>query len=268
MKIEIKNRWTGTIIFEGDFESLAPAVKEALKKITSLRDADLCGADLCGANLRGADLRGANLCGASLWGASLCGANVCDASLCGANLRGANLSDADLRDASLCDADLRGASLRGANLRGADLCGANLRGASLRDADLRGANLRGANVCDADLPGANLRGYRDDLWAVVSYSPCEAQGLRDRIADGKIDGSTYTGECACLSGSLEAEAKIHNRIFNSDLRDSSRPIEKFFLAIKIGDKPSKSQFAKLALEWVDQWLELQRRGAECNFGAK
>ena len=56
IKIEIKNRWTGNILFEylSENNTIKKTVSEAIKS-----EADLCGADLCGA-----DLRGANLCGA------------------------------------------------------------------------------------------------------------------------------------------------------------------------------------------------------------
>ncbi len=42
-------------------------------------------------------------------------------------------------------------------------------------------------------------------------------------------------------------------------RDSSRLIERFFLGIKKGDTPENSQFSKLALEWVDEFLLLIER---------
>ena len=161
IKISIKNRWTGSILFEYSSvdNTLAKTVLEALKGDAYLRDADLRGADLrdadlrdanlYGANLYGADLRGANLYGADLRGADLYGANLYGANLYGADLRGADLRDADLREA-----DLRRADLRGADLYGADLYGANQYGANLYGADLRGANLRGANLRGADLYGA------------------------------------------------------------------------------------------------------------------
>lgn len=73
IKISIKSRWTGSILFEYSSvdNTLAKTVTEALKG-----GAYLCGADLCGADLRGADLRNANLRGANLRGANLCGANL------------------------------------------------------------------------------------------------------------------------------------------------------------------------------------------------
>ena len=131
IKIEIRNRWTGSVVFEYTKEgnTITETVLDAIRRGADLRDADLCGANLRDANLRGADLRGANLRDANLCDADLCDANLCGANLCGADLYGADLCDANLSGANLRDADLRGADLRGANLYGADLRGANLRNA-------------------------------------------------------------------------------------------------------------------------------------------
>lgn len=131
IKIEIRNRWTGSVVFEYTKEgnTITETVLDAIR-----RGADLHSADLCDANLRGSNLRCANLCDvdlrdADLRGANLCGADLYGADLCDANLRDADLCNADLRGANLCDADLRGANLYGADLRSTDLCGANLRDA-------------------------------------------------------------------------------------------------------------------------------------------
>ena len=142
IKISIKSRWTGSILFEYSSvgNTLAKTVTEALKGGANLRGADLRGADLYGADLREAVLRGADLYGADLYGA---------------DLRGANLYGADLREADL----------RGANLRGAVLYGANLR-----EADLRGAVLHDATLCDADLCGADLRDAKG------TYMACPTDG--------------------------------------------------------------------------------------------
>ena len=141
IKIEIKNRWTGNILFEylSENNTIKKTVSEAIKSEANLRRANLCGADLCGADLCGADLYGADLRRANLRRADLCGADLCRADLYGADLRGADLYEANLRRANLY-----GANLRRANLRGADLCGADLCGA-----DLCGADLYGADLCEA-----------------------------------------------------------------------------------------------------------------------
>ena len=119
IKIEIRNRWTGSVVFEYTKEgnTITETVLDAIRRGANLRDADLRGADL-----RDADLCGAYLCGAYLCGANLRGADLRDADLCGAYLRDANLRDADLRDADLRDANLCDANLCDANLCDAKGC--------------------------------------------------------------------------------------------------------------------------------------------------
>ena len=226
--MQILNRWTDAVLWEGDAGTVAEAVYAALKG-----GADLGGADLGGANLGGADLGGADLGGANLRGADLGGAD-----LGGANLRGADLGGANLRDA-----DLRGADLRGADLRGADLGDANLRGADLGD--------------------ANLAPIRDDLWAVLSAAPSEVPGLLAAIREGRIDGSTYEGECACLVGTIEHVAGAPHNTLPILKPNSSRPAEMFFLGINQGDTPETNQFAQLAADWIEDWLTRMR----ATFGA-
>jgi hypothetical protein len=105
MKIEIKDRRYGKVLFTTDAETLSAAVLIAIKAKANLGGANLSGADLGGADLGGADLSGADLRSA--------------------DLRSANLSGADLRSADLSSANLSGADLRGADLSGADLSGAS-----------------------------------------------------------------------------------------------------------------------------------------------
>ncbi|HDR9834255.1 TPA: pentapeptide repeat-containing protein [Burkholderia multivorans] len=255
MKIEILNCWTLKVIFEYEADSMKIAVEMACKQGTNLRGADLRGADLRGADLRGANLRGADLSGANLRGADLRDADLSDADLRGADLRDADLSDADLRGADLSGANLRGADLSGANLRGAYLRGANLRGANLRGADLRGANLRGADLSDAD-----LLPIKADFIEVISQAPREVPALIDALKAGRVDGSTYSGECACLVGTIANARGID--VYSAELgipKDESRPAERFFLAIRKGDTPETNAASKLALEWAETWLDTQRK---------
>ena len=86
MKIEIKHRYTGAVIFSLDEDGLT--IKRTVEKAVEAK-IDLGGADLRGAYLGGADLGGADLRGADLRGAYLRGADLGDAYLRGAYLRGA-----------------------------------------------------------------------------------------------------------------------------------------------------------------------------------
>jgi hypothetical protein len=201
---QIKSRWTDSILFEGEYESLKKCVE----------DANLGGADLEDANLGRADLGGADLEDANLWGADLGGA------------------------------DLEGVNLGRANLWGADLGGVNLGR----------ANLRGADLGDAELGF-----FKTDLIAEVLKLPDELENLRDTLKAGKIDGSTYTGECACLAGTIAknrgvnissgGNIQVNGVAFKAD---SSSPREQFFMAIREGDTPENNGAAKMALEWIEE----------------
>jgi len=78
VKIEIKNRFTGKILFEFETENntILKTLKEAIMRGADLSGADLSGAELSGADLRGADLSGADLSGADLRGADLSGLKI------------------------------------------------------------------------------------------------------------------------------------------------------------------------------------------------
>ena len=175
IKIEIRNRWTGSVVFEYTKEgnTITETVLDAIR-----RGADLHSADLCDANLRGSNLRCANLCDVDLRDADLRGAN-----LCGADLYGADLRDANLRDADLCNADLRGA-----NLCDADLRGANLYGADLRSTDLRGANLRDAKGCYLSCPTEG---------SFIGWKKASGHIVKLRIPEDARRSSATGHKCRC-----------------------------------------------------------------------
>ena len=237
LKLQIKNRFTGSVLFEYEKEdnTMRQTVEEAIKSYANLSSADLSYADLRSADLRSADLRSANLSYA--------------------NLSYANLRSANLRSADLSSADLSSANLSYANLSYADLSYANLSYANLSYADLSYADLSYANLRSADLSS-----IKNDFWDVLLHSIVEIPFLKQNIIEGKIDGSTYDGECACLSGTLVNGAKFHNGpqkpvIIKSIMacRDAARPIERFFLGIKKGDTPETNQVSKIVLGWLEEF---------------
>jgi hypothetical protein len=127
--IQIKHRWTGDILFEGDSGmTMRTTIEKAIAAKTYLHGADLHGANLISACLTGAFLQDADLSCANLSGSNLSGACLSCASLHEANLHGANLKDTNLKDTNLLGADLSGVDLSGASLHGANLRGRKLVG--------------------------------------------------------------------------------------------------------------------------------------------
>ena len=155
---------------------------------------------------------------------------------------------ADLRSADMRSADLYGANLRSADLYGANLRGANLSGANLRDADLR----------DADLSGADLSGAKADVWEILMHAIPEVPALAAALREGRVDGTCYRGECACLCGTIaNARGCVPENLVDTGFKlDAYRPAERFFLAIRVGDTPASSQPCAIALGWVEEFQRL------------
>ena len=220
MKIEIKNRWNGSVIFSHECEdnTIELTLLKAIAEYSDLRDSDLSGSDLSGSDLSGSDLRGSNL----------------------------------------RDSDLRGSNLRGSDLRDSDLSGSDLSGSDLSGSDLSGSDLSGS-----DLRGSDLTPIRDDIWAILSSAPKEVSGLISAIKEGRIDGSSYIGTCACLVGTIANIRVVDKNSILGLSPNPSRPAERFFLAINEGDTPETNQFSKLALEWCEDWLNRMKSAFQC-----
>ena len=78
MRVEIKSRFSGAVLFAAETESMRLAVELAVKAGANLADANLADANLADANLAGANLAGADLADADLAGANLAGADLID----------------------------------------------------------------------------------------------------------------------------------------------------------------------------------------------
>ena len=128
----------------------------------------------------------------------------------------------------------------------------------LSRANLSRANLSDADLSDADLSRADLSAIKSDIYDIVDLVPLDLPYMVAALKAGTVDGSTYRSDCnqGCLVGTLEISAK--RRIAsNPDLdmphipHNSSRPAERWFLAIRPGMTPENSQI----VAWTVQILE-------------
>jgi len=84
----------------------------------------------------------------------------------------------------------------------------------------------------------------------------EVPELYKALWDGKIDGSQYEGECACLVGTIANVRKTHFKSLGDLKPNSERLSEKWFLGIRKGDFPQNSEVAKLTGEWLEKYMEM------------
>ncbi len=113
-----------------------------------------------------------------------------------------------------------------------------------------------ADLSEANLSEADLSVIRNDFWSVLLFATHEVAALRAALIDGKVDGSAYKGECACLVGTIANAKKCDVKELPNLIKpNADRPAERFFMGIKKGDTPETNPVSKLALEWIDIWLE-------------
>jgi len=155
-----------------------------------------------------------------------------------------------------------GLSLASAALRSLRLTDANFTaGTGFRDAELPGARLIGTDRADltatvlglANLRSSELEAIREDLWAVLSLAALEVPAIRAALVEGRVDGGTYYGECACLLGTI-ANARGCDIYSLESLRPApDRLIEHFFLRINRGDRLRANPISRLIVQWIDEW---------------
>jgi hypothetical protein len=248
MKFQIRNRYNESTVFECNLPNEVACLSHPFRLGFAIKEAIGVGASLRGADLRGANLTEADLIWADLTGADLTRANLTVASLVRANLTEANLTEADLTWANLTRADLTQANLTRANLAGANLTR---------------ARLFGADLAEAGLARASLDIIKKDFTVEVLKMPDELDALRLAIVEGRIDGSAYSGECACLAGTF-AKARGVENYHGEDIgnfhADPLSPREMWFMMIRPGDTPENNQASEIALGWLDRAIAMRDRG--------
>jgi hypothetical protein len=118
----------------------------------------------------------------------------------------------------------------------------------------------------------DLAAVKADFLSVVSKLPGEVPYLRLALIEGRIDGSVYYGECACLKGTLAGKAAgpLFNHIdspsafialaYGIKCNIAESQAEQFFWHIQEGDTPATNPYSAVVLEWLDEFLLVERAG--------
>jgi hypothetical protein len=75
--------------------------------------------------------------------------------------------------------------------------------------------------------------------------------------EGRVDGSTYEGACACLVGTIANVRGVgYEAVGNGIAPDSGRPAEQWFMSIRKGDTPATNQVSAITVQWLDEFVSL------------
>jgi hypothetical protein len=124
----------------------------------------------------------------------------------------------------------------------------------LGGANLGRADLGGANLGMADLRRADLLDIKADVYAVLGRASAEAPALLAALREGRVDGSAYEGECACLVGTIANARGCNYESIPGIAPDASRPAECWFLGINKGDTPATNPISAITAEWVEAFI--------------
>jgi hypothetical protein len=140
----------------------------------------------------------------------------------------------------------------------ADLSFADLRSADLSYTNLSSADLRSADLRSADLRSANLLEIREDFFQRLNLAIHEVSGLYKAVRDGRIEGSTYEGKCACFVGTV---ANVRG-VKSDDLKqliglkkDAGSPTERWFRGISKGDIPESNPVSRITSQWIEEFSQ-------------
>lgn len=167
----------------------------------------------------------------------------------------------------VCIAVESGKSLNYSNLSNCDLSGITIRGGSFVDStfdrsrfvDSRfvGCTFVGSTFDGSRFDERTLAPFKADLFMKLLYAQHEAAGLRKALIEGRVNGQAYEGECGCFVGTIEnLRREAGCEVVQVIKRDSSSPIEIWFMLINKGDTPATNQISKMVVEWVEEFMTL------------
>lgn len=118
---------------------------------------------------------------------------------------------------------------------------------------------KGTRLSRANLSGANLGAIKADFLNKLTLAKSEVAELFRALLDGRIDGSLYSGECACFVGTIANIRGSNPEALESEIgleMDTSSPTERWFLAIRKGDTPENNPVSKITAEWISEWAKV------------
>lgn len=91
---------------------------------------------------------------------------------------------------------------------------------------------------------------RVDLYEVLDLARLEIPALLTAVREGRIDGSDYEGDCACLVGTIANVRGVNVWMLPTNAR---RLIEEFFRGIQPGDTPANSPISAAVEAWIVEY---------------
>jgi Pentapeptide repeats (8 copies) len=242
-KFEVRNRWTGAVQFTAEIETtpdMSMGWKLRLAVIWALANAIPC------TNLR---LDGIDFTGYK------CPVNSSfdDSSFDDSRFIRSSFDDCIFDDSSFDDSSFDGSSLNlsrfiRSSFVNSSFDGSSFDGSSFDDCCLVDCRFDGSSFYDCSFDGQV--DARNDFRQIISTAHAEIPALIAALRAGKVAGSTYSGHCACLVGTIANARGVDAHTLHTD---SNRPAERWFLMISKGDTPGDNSPGAIAAGKAIEW---------------
>jgi uncharacterized protein YjbI with pentapeptide repeats len=262
-KFEVRNRWTGEVQFTAEIETtpemtmgwkLRLAVIWALANAIPTADLRLDGIDFTGYKCPvGSSFVDCHFDGCWFDSSSFvsCGFNRCRFVDCrfdggvfdGSSFDGSVFVRGRFIDCSFVRSRFIRSSLNRSRFDGSSFDGSSFDGSRFDD----------SRFVDCSFDGSSFDGQvdaRNDFRQIISTAHAEIPALIAALRAGKVNGSTYSGECACLVGTIANARGVDVYTLPTN---SSRPAERWFLMISKGDTPGNNSPGAIAAGKAIEW---------------
>jgi hypothetical protein len=173
-------------------------------------------------------------------------------------INGATIETLDVRNSWIDAIHTPGATIETLDVRNSWIDAIHTIGATIERLDARRSWVgviytNDAKIKTLDANGASfVANARENYFCILAKARSYVPALIEALEAGRINGSVYAGECACLAGTPEQERGCdHNRIV---FRDYHPPAERMFFAIGPGMTPDRNSVARQAVAWAREFM--------------
>ena len=266
LKIDIKTIW-GSVFFsyEKEDNNIKDTVREMLKEYTGKL---IEYVDLSGMDLSGVDFTDSSFTRSSFTDSSFTRSSFTDSSFTRSSFTDSSFTRSSFTDSSFTDSSFTRSSFTRSSFTDSSFTRSSFTRSSFTDSSFTRSSFTDSSFTRSRFDNDTIKNireagqlkmfndYRNDLWAILLYAQNEIPALIVALNSGNVDGSTYSGSCACLVGTIANARHCDYESLITIKPDSNRPAEQWFMQINSGDTPDKSEVAKLTIEWVEEFAAM------------
>ena len=216
------------------------------------------GSSFDGSRFDGSRFIGSHFVGSHFDGSRFVGSHFDGSRFDGSRFDGSHFVGSHFVRSSFIGSRFDGSRFIGSHFDGSRFVRSSFIGSHFVGSHFDGSRFVGSHFDGSRFDGSRFDGEGDakqDFLSIISDARDEIAGLIAALRDGRINGSVYSGDCACLVGTIANLRGVDVRTLHCD---SSRPAEKWFLMISEGDKPGYSSpggyASGKALEWAEEYI--------------